>query len=121
QRSRRYREFYSFPGTELNQINGTNYGKLLAEWTLPPVRFRRLGFLSLYANWAQLSLFSSGIISNVDDSNLRQAYYNVGGQVDLKIVMFSILDSTFSVGWASAWNHYTGEQSTEWMFSLKIM
>jgi len=121
QRSRRYREYYAFPGTELNQVSGTNYGKLLLEWTTPPVRFRRLGFLNLYANWAQLNLFSSGILTNVDDPGLRQGYYNVGAQLDLKIVMFSILESTLSAGYASAWNHYTGLRSDEWMISLKIM
>jgi hypothetical protein len=121
QRSRRYREYYSFPGTEINQINGTNYGKLMVEWTTPPVRFREAGFLNLYANWAQLNLFSSGIMTNVKDPTFRQAYYNVGAQLDLKMVMFSILESTLSVGYASAWNHYTGDYSNEWMISLKIL
>lgn len=121
QTSRRYREYYSFPGAEINQINGTNYGKMMIEWTTPPVRFREAGFLNLYANWAQVNLFSSGILTNVDDPTFRQAYYNVGAQLDLKTVMFSILDTTLSVGYSSAWDHYTGDRSDEWMISLKIL
>lgn len=121
QTSRRYREYYSFPGTDINQINGTNYGKLTAEWTTPPMRFKRFGFLNLYANWAQINLFTSGILTNVDDPSLRQAYYNVGAQLDIKMVMFSILETTLSVGHASAWNYYTDDYSNEWMISLKIL
>ncbi|HMK39717.1 MAG TPA: hypothetical protein VK569_10275, partial [Bacteroidota bacterium] len=40
---RRYREYYAFPGTTLNSIGGTTFGKLLLEWVVPPLRFRRLG------------------------------------------------------------------------------
>ncbi len=121
QPSRRYRQYYSFPGTELNQIGGTSYGKLLAEWTTPPLRFRRFGFLNLYANWAQINFFSSGIVTNVDDHDWMQRYYNVGAQIDIRLVIFSILDSTLSAGYASAWNHELGIRSDEWMISLRIM
>ena len=31
----RYREYYSFPGTELNEIGGKNFAKATLEWTLP--------------------------------------------------------------------------------------
>lgn len=121
QSSRRYRLFYSFPGTELNEIGGTSFGKLLTEWTTPPVRFRRLGFLNLYANWAQLNFFGSGIITNIDDAQMRQRYYNVGTQLDVRMSIFSILESTFSAGYASAWDYDTGVRSDELMISLRIM
>lgn len=121
QTSLRYRSFYSFPGAELNEIGGTNFGKLMVEWTLPPVRFRRAGFMNLYANYAQLNLFTTGLITNLDSSEHRERYYNVGAQLDIRLVVFSILDSTFSAGYASAWNDITGHRGDELMISLRLM
>ena len=48
QDEKRYRQYYSFPGVELNNIAGTNYGKLLFEWNLPPLRFSNIGFTSFF-------------------------------------------------------------------------
>jgi len=120
QTSRRYREYYSFPGVELNSIGGTNYGKLLVEWTLPPVRFRRLGFVSFYANWAQLSFFSSGIMTNFDASEVQRSVYNAGAQLDFRLVILSVLESTLSFGYAAAFED--GRSVTdEFMISLRIL
>ncbi len=120
QDARRFREFYSFPGVDLNAIGGTNYGKLLVEWTLPPLRFRRLGFLPFYSNWAQLMLFSSAIATNMDNSQVRRTAANAGAQLDFKLVIFSTMESTFSVGYAAAFEK--GRRSTdEFMVSLKIL
>lgn len=116
----RYRQYYSFPGTELNAIGGQNYAKGMIEWTLPPVRFRQLGIPGLYANWARLSLFSTGIITNVDSEEYRRSVVDVGVQLNLKLVMFSLLESTFSVGYAIA-AHDGWETNDEFMISLKIL
>ena len=64
----RYRSYYSFPGVELNEIGGTSYAKILVEWNLPPLRFRRLGGPNLYGNWARLSLFGSGLVTDAGGS-----------------------------------------------------
>ncbi|MEJ2535012.1 MAG: hypothetical protein P8008_05995 [Gammaproteobacteria bacterium] len=37
---KRYREFYSLPGFEIGEIGGREFGKVTAEWNLPPIRFR---------------------------------------------------------------------------------
>lgn len=121
QYSRQYRRFYSFPGAELNAIPATNFGKLMAEWTTPPVRFKRVGFLNMYANWAQLNFFSTGLITNIDDDFYRGRFYNIGAQLDIRMVIFSILESTFSVGYGSAWNYDSGARGDEWMISLRLM
>lgn len=121
QPSRRYRSYYAFPGADLNEVGGTNYGKLMVEWALPPIRFKRAGFMNLYANWAQLNFFTSGLITNVDSSEFQQKYYNVGAQLDVRLAVISILESTFSVGYASAWNDITGARGDELMISLRLM
>jgi hypothetical protein len=120
QSEKRYREYYSFPGVQLDEVGGTNYGKLLLEWTLPPVRFRRFGFPSLYFNWARMALFSSGIVTNLDSDQEKRTLVDVGGQVDFKLVMFSRLETTFSLGYAIAVEK-DQRLSKELMFSLKIL
>ena len=116
----RYREYYSFPGVEINKIGGTNFIKLLMEWTLPPLRFRRFGFTSLYLRWSRLVLFSSTIISDYNHDLYRRKFINLGGQLDSQLVIFSMLNSTFSLGYAIAIEE-NQRLSTEFMISLKIL
>jgi hypothetical protein len=116
----RYREHYSFPGAELNAIGGTNFGKALLEWTLPPVRFKRIGIPSLYANWMRLALFASGIATDMESGEHRRTIGNGGAQINAKIVLFSSLESTFSVGYARAFER-GAETTDELMVSLKIL
>lgn len=119
--SKRFREYYSFPGVELNEIGGTNYGKLMLEWTLPPLRFRRFGVQSFYMNWMHLSLFASGLSTNFDNPSLKQTAVNVGGQLDCKLVMFSTQESTLSFGYAVAWRDHLPSSTKEFMISLKLL
>ena len=116
----RYRDYYSFPGVKLNQIGATSFTKMLAEWNLPPVRFRRLGSTALYVNWARLSLFSSGMVTNLGRSSDRQGFGNAGAQLDFRTVLFTYFNSTFSTGYALARNNQ-GKVSGEYMISLKIL
>ncbi|MCK5572941.1 MAG: hypothetical protein KAJ12_09285 [Bacteroidetes bacterium] len=116
---RRYREYYSFPGVELNEIGGTNFGKVMAEWTLPPLRFRSLGLPSLYCTWARLALFGSGVVTELTDPAFRTEAVSLGAQVDFKLVMFTNLSATLSFGYAAAVLN-RGRVSREFMISLKI-
>jgi hypothetical protein len=118
--ARRYREYYSFPGIELNAVGGINYGKTMVEWILPPIFFRRLGFPTFYSTWAQLALFSSGIVTNVDDELYRRSLLNVGAQLDFQLIMLSHMKATLSLGYAAAFEE--GQKVTkEFMVSLKIL
>ncbi|MDH3215888.1 MAG: hypothetical protein OEN01_06290 [Candidatus Krumholzibacteria bacterium] len=116
---KRYREHHTFPGVGLNQVSGANYGKLMIEWVLPPVRFRNVGAPWLYANWVHLSLFGSGIITNFDNRSSRQALVNVGAQLDFKIVSFFSLPYTLSVGYARAFED-DRRYTDEYILSLAI-
>lgn len=118
--AKRYREDYSFPGVELNAVAGTNYAKTLLEWTLPPLRFRRLGFPALYCNWARLAFFSSGIITNWERAAQRRRLLNAGGQVDFRLAFLSSLESTFSLGYALAVEK-NQLPAKEFMISLKLL
>jgi len=117
---KRYREYYSFPGLELNELGGRNFAKGTIEWTLPPVTFRRFGFLDLYCTWARLALFASGIATDFDDSAFSRKLVDFGAQLDFRIVLFSLMNSTFSVGYARAYEKGRPARN-EFMISLKLM
>jgi hypothetical protein len=116
---RRYREFHSFPGVELNSIGGTNFGKFIIDWNLPPIRFGNLGISSFFLNYARLSLFTSAIATDIDSRELRRSLANAGAQIDFKFVLFYHLKMTFSAGYAAAFEK-DQKYSDELMFSLKV-
>ena len=118
----RYREYYSFPGLELNQAGGTNFGKVLLDWNLPPIRFRRVGTQAFYLTWIRASLFTTGLATNIDDAvdAPRVLFGNVGGQVDLRFTLMSHLNMTLSAGYAVAAPE-NGRSTDEVMVSLKIL
>lgn len=118
-KERRYREYDSFPGVGLNSIGGRNFARGMIEWTLPPLRFRRLGFLSLYCTWARLALFASGIATDLDASSISRKLVNYGAQLDFRIVLFSTFNTTLSFGIARA--HEKGLPARdEYMVSMKL-
>ncbi len=117
---RQFRNTESFPGLEINEVGGANYGRVQVEWTSPPLRFRRVGIPSFYLRWAGLSLFATGLVTDVDDRAVRRTAGGVGAQVDVRLVTLSHLDSTFSIGFAVARGRGV-PRSSEVMFSFKIM
>lgn len=120
QSEKQYRNYYSFPGVELNSISGHNFGKLLFEWNLPPLRFKNFGFPIFYVTWARTSVFSSGIITNIDDLNLQHKLINFGGQIDFKFIILSHLKTTLSFGYVFSFEKNM-KRTNELMISLKIL
>lgn len=121
--ARRYRTNYSFPGLTFDadqSIIAKEFGKVMAELVFPPIRFKQFGGLNVYSNWIQATLFSSGLVTHEPTVNNR--FVNVGSQVDMKIVIFSLLESTFSVGYANAFDlDNNNKKYEEWMISLKLL
>ncbi len=117
---KRYRQQHSFPGLAINELGGKNYGRLMVEWTLPPVRFKRLGVPSFYSTWAHLALFTSGIWTDFDSELDERKLWNVGAQLNMRVVFGSNLETTLSIGYAVA--RESGRPSSdEFMVSLKIL
>ncbi len=98
----RYREYYSFPGVGIDAISARSFGKLLGEYNLPPKRFRELGTTWAYVNWARLTLFSSGLVTNFTSTPSRDYFVNLGTQLDFRVVLFTYLNATLSGGYAAA-------------------
>ena len=117
---KRYREPGSFPGIEIDAAAGTNYGRAMVDLNLPPHTFRRLGTPALYGSWLRLSLFGSGLVTNMDAPELRRKLANVGAQADLRIQVFARQSMTLSGGYARAFERDAATQD-EWMVSLKIL
>lgn len=116
----RYREYYSFPGIGIDEVGGTDFGKMMVEWRFPPIRFKRFGFPQVYCTWGSLHLFTSALSTNLGAPELRRNLVNIGTQLDLKVVIFTNMSATFSVGYARAHDPTFG-WSDELMISLKIL
>ncbi|HKX06029.1 MAG TPA: hypothetical protein VJX71_26290, partial [Methylomirabilota bacterium] len=117
---RQFREIESFAGLGINDVGGASYAKAQVEWVLPPLRFRRAGIPSCYLQWADLSLFTTGLVTDVDDRAARRTLASAGAQLDFRLVTLSHLESTLSIGFAVA--HEAGSPvRSAGMFSFKIM
>jgi len=117
---KRYREHYSFPGLELNEVGGTGYAKSMLEWNLPPLRFRRAGSPGFYLTWARPALFATGLVLDPGEAPVRRTLTNVGAQVDLQLTLLSALDMTLSAGYAVAFEDGVRPRRGA-MVSLKVL
>ena len=110
-----YRESFSFAGLSYDSeksIIAKSFVKSTLELVLPPVRYRNFGFFNLFATHSHATIFAGGLFINNNEtttdvnqvSNIKysESFRNIGFQVDTKLVMFSHLSSTFSFGWARA-------------------
>ncbi len=66
---KRYRQFDSFPGFEIDEISAHRFARVLGELNLPPIRFRDVGTPSLYLSSAR------------DRALRRRALRRTGGSV----------------------------------------
>jgi hypothetical protein len=120
-RVNRYRSYYSFPGLEINEVGGRNFAKGGVEWTLPPLRFRKAGLGNFYATWARLAFFGHGLVTNLDrDDFWKTEVFDIGAQLNVKLVLFYSLPSTLSAGYARAFEDGVDPRN-EWIVSLKIL
>lgn len=117
---KRYRDYASFPGVELDALAGTNFTKAMLDWNLPPVRFREAGNPAFFASWVRASIFGSGLVTNLDSAQDRVTAGNVGIQADLRLTVLVQQPLTLSVGYARAFVR-NGPGSDETMVSLKIL
>jgi hypothetical protein len=117
---KRYRQYYAFPGVDLNAIGGRSFVKTTVEWNLPPWRFSRAGTPGAYAAWLRPAAFVGGLGTDLGDASIRRVVTNVGAQIDLRLMVLSELEMTFSVGGAVAFEKDRGT-AREGMISLKIL
>jgi hypothetical protein len=116
---KRYREHFSFPGFEINQIGGRSYARAMLEWNLPPVRFSNIGTPANYLSWARAALFAGTLVLDPGRDGSR-TFGTLGAQLDLQFYVMHDQEMTLSVGYARGFED-GGDGSDEWMLSLKIL
>ena len=117
---KRYRDFYAFPGADLNEIGGRNFIKSTLEWNLPPLRFRRLGTPAFYATWLRPAIFVGGLVTNLDHDAFRRRAIDAGAQFDVQLTTLSTLDMMLSFGGAVAFERGAAPRR-EFMVSFKVL
>ena len=117
---KRYRETYSLPGTELNEIPGRNFVKSTIEVNLPPLRFQGLGTPGFYVPWMRPAVFVAGLGTNLDDRAARRSLLTAGAQIDVNMSALSALDLMLSVGAGVAFED-GHRPRREVMVSLKLL
>jgi hypothetical protein len=118
--AKRYREYYAFPGADLNELGGRNFVKSTLELNLPPLLFRRLGTPGLYFTWMRPAVFVGGLLTNLDHEAFRRRAVNTGAQVDFQLIALSSLDMMLSVGGAVAFEDGFAPRR-EFMISFKVL
>ena len=117
---KRYRQYDSMPGFELNAVPGRNFHRGMLEWNLPPIRFERAGTDNFYLAWARPAIFGTLLTTDLDEDARRLTTKDVGIQVDFQFTFMARYDMTLSAGYARAFG--PGDVSDEeFMISLKIM
>jgi hypothetical protein len=118
--TKRYREYDSFPGFEIDELAGRDFGKTVLELNLPPVRFEEVGSPGFFLGWARPALFVGALTARPADGSERRTVYDAGAQVDLRFKVLSRRDMTLSFGYAAGFEHGR-KLDDEWMLSLKIL
>ena len=117
---KRYREWYAFPGFDIDEINGKSFARSMVEVNAPPYTFESVGTPSFYLNYLRPAVFASELVTDPNDSTYRVKYSNIGTQVDLRFSVLHWFEMTLSAGYAVGYRE--GRRSgDEWMLSLKIM
>jgi len=115
-----YRCTKAFPGAEIDGIEARHYLKNMGELNLKPIRLRNAGMTWLYPVYAKASLFSTHLLTDFDEPGKKRNVFNFGGQLDIQMVLFSYMKSTWSAGYAVKMERGTPNRQ-QLMFSLKLL
>lgn len=116
---KRYREYHTFPGFEIDEVDGRQFLKSVAEWNLPPYRFESVGTPSLYLANARTAFFGGALMTEPGGA-FERTVYTVGGQIDFNFTLAHRLPMSLSFGYASGFESGQ-DRSDEFLVSLKIM
>lgn len=116
---KRYREFYSMPGFEIDAISARDFVKSVAEWNLPPIRFQSVGSPGFYLGWIRPAIFFAALKTDPGKSYDRW-FTSAGLQVDLHFTVSHSHAMTLSFGYAAGFQS-GDKQDSEVMISLKIL
>jgi len=116
---KRYREYHTLPGFEIDEISARQFIKSVVEWNMPPVRFESAGSPSLYLANARPAIFAGMLLTNPGDL-MERTVFSIGGQVDFNFTLAHRLPMTLSIGYASGFEG-GADRNDELLISLKVM
>jgi len=116
---KRYREYYSMPGFEIDEIGGREFAKVTAEFNFPPIRFSEVGTPSLFLKHIRPAVFAMGLLTDPGET-FERTTASAGVQLDLEFTLMHRLSMTLSVGWAAGFED-GDKHDDEWLISLKIL
>ncbi|MGZ5935192.1 MAG: hypothetical protein ACXWLV_10870, partial [Rhizomicrobium sp.] len=116
---KRYREYDSFPGFDIDELSARNFVKSVLEWNLPPIRFSDVGTPSLFLSSARPALFGGVLVAD-PGTFTSQTYETLGAQVDWNFTVALRLPMTFSIGYAEGFVGGTPHRG-QILASLKIL
>jgi WD40 repeat protein len=117
---KRFRDYTSLPGFEIDQVAGRTFSRAQLELDLPALRFERIGTVAFYASWARLSLFATALATDPDRRDARATWGDLGAQVDMRFQLLALQPLTLSFGAARA-SRRGGPSRNEGMISLKVL
>ena len=116
---KRYRQYDSFPGFQIDQIAARRFAKSILEWNLPPLRFEEAGSPSFFLSSARTAVFA-GVMLDDTGSGPSHTLSNLGIQLDWNFTVALRLPMTFSIGYAAGFDGGS-LQRNEFMASLRIL
>jgi hypothetical protein len=116
---KRYRQFDSFPGFDIDEIAARRFARAVAEINLPPLRFRDVGIAPLFLSSARTAVFA-GVLDAEPAIGDRRTLETAGIQVDWNFTAALRLPMVLSLGYAEGFEdgEHTGSET---LVSLKIM
>ena len=116
---KRYREFGSFPGFDIDELAGGRFAKSVLEFNLPPARFSNIGRPSLFLSSIRPAVFAGVMVMDPATGGAR-TFETVGAQIDFNFTVALRLPMVFSVGAASGFDKGR-HRGDEVMISLKVL
>jgi hypothetical protein len=116
---KRYREFDSFPGFDINEISARRFVRSMAEINLPPLRFRDVGAPALFLSSARTAFFG-GVLQAEPGIGPSRTLETLGVQIDWNFTAALRLPMVLSIGYAEGFED-GDRRGGETLLSLKIM
>lgn len=120
---KRYREYGSMPGFELDALSGRRFAKQMVEWTLPPLVFESVGTPGFHLTWARPAVFATALWTDAGGAGGaagRRTVSSLGAQVDFRLSTLHWYEMMLSVGYAQGFER-SRRTGSEWMVSLKVL
>ena len=117
---KRFREYDSMPGFEINEISARRFAKQLVELNLPPQVFESIGTPGLHLTWMRPTIFAAALRTGTGASTTQRTVSSLGAQVDLRFSVLHWYEMTLSVGYARGFER-SRPAANEWMVSLKVL